>query len=163
MPIPADFEKECLYKPEAWFLHDVLELTSEKVVALVDTTRLGMLVEAQHELVGHPKHVPAAVMVNLTGTLGNLHAVYALGCRISEGWIGFGTHVRSARFPSVGKIGPPFTAIMEVPKIRSLRGRKFVEYRFEYIQEGRTLYQSEQAAIWGPGHLVQQSFSLGGG
>lgn len=156
MPIPDDFERECLYTQDAWFLHDVLELTTEKVVALVDTTRLGSLVESQNVLVGHPKHVPAAVMVNLTGTLGNLHAVYALGCRISEGWIGFGTNVRSARFPSIGKIGPSFTATMEVPRVRTFRGRKFVEYRFSYEQEGRVIYHSEQAAIWAPGHLVEQ-------
>lgn len=161
MPIPPDFDRECLYRPEHWFLHDVTRLDAEaRVVAgVVDTTRLGSGVDAQVATPGHPKHVPGAVMVQLTGTLGNLHAVYLLGLRISEGWSGFGTHVRSARFPSLGKIGPPMEVQLQVVRHRMFRGQHFCTYAFCYTQEGREVYLSEQSAIWFHGPLPE----LGGG
>lgn len=154
MPLPEDFEKECLYQPSSWFVHDLISVQEQSVKALTDTTRLGELVSAQNDLAGHPRHVPGAVMVQITGTLGNLHAVYGLGLRVSEGWVGFGTHVRSARFPSIGKIGPVMEVALEAHKIRRIRGRWFVEYRFTYTQEERVIYQSEQAAVWAPGAVI---------
>jgi hypothetical protein len=155
MPLPPDFATECLYAPDVWFVHDLLELDPEqgRVRGRVDTTRLGPLVEAQVVTPGHPRHVPGAVMVQITGTLGNLHAVYVLGLRPSQGWSGFGTHVRSARFPSIGRIGPPMDVELTATRVRRLRGRTFVEYRFRYEQEGREIYLSEQAAIWFQGDL----------
>jgi hypothetical protein len=131
-------------------VHDLLHLDAEEglVRARVDTTRLGPLVDAQQETPGHPKHVPGAVMVQITGTLGNLHAVYVLGLRPSEGWVGFGTHIRNARFPSMGVIGPPVDVELRATRVRRVRGRHFVEYAFRYEQEGREIYLAEHAAIW---------------
>jgi len=150
MPLPDDFARECLYGPSQWYVHDLLAIDAEEGVVRcgVDTTRLGALVDAQEERPGHPRHVPGAVMVQITGTLGNLHAVYALGLRPSEGWSGFGTHVRNARFPSLGKIGPPMEVELKVLRIRKFRGRVFIEYSFRYTQEGREIYLAEHAAIW---------------
>ena len=155
MPLPDDFAAECLYEPEHWFVHDLLEMDAEagRVRGWTDTTRLGAFVDAQRESPGHPRHVPAAVMVQITGTLGTLHAVYALGCRPSEGWSGFGTHVKSARFPAFGRIGPPMEVELCTTRIRRFRGRIFVEYAFRYTQEGRDVYVSEQAAIWFKGAI----------
>ncbi len=154
MALPADFEKECLYRPSSWFVHDMIAVSEKAVVAHTDTTRLGELVGSQNELPGHPLHVPGAVMVQITGTLGNLHAVYGLGLRVSEGWVGFGTHVRSARFPSIGTIGPGMEVALEAQRVRRIRGRWFVEYQFTYTQEGRVIYQSEQSAVWAPGSII---------
>lgn len=150
MPIPADFQAECLYAPDQWYVHDLLAVDVEAglVRGLTDTTRLGALVDAQRETPGHPRHVPAAVMVQITGTLGTMHAAYVLGCRPSEGWSGFGTHVKGARFPSFGRIGPPMEVELRATRVRRFRGRVFVEYAFRYTQEGRDVYLSEQAAIW---------------
>jgi hypothetical protein len=148
MSLPADYATECLYDPTHAFVHEVRRLDESAVLAVVDTTRLGALVDAQRAMVGHPKHVPGAVMVQITGTLGNLHAVYALGLRISEGWVGFGTHLRSARFPSLGRIGPPMETELRVTRVRRLRGRVFVEYAFTYTQDDRRVYESEQTAVW---------------
>jgi hypothetical protein len=154
MALPEDFEKECLYRPSSWFVHDLISVNEKAVVAHTDTTRLGELVSSQNDIPGHPLHVPGAVMVQITGTLGNLHAVYGLGLRVSEGWVGFGTHVRGARFPSIGKIGPGMEVALEAQRVRRIRGRWFVEYRFTYTQEGRVIYESEQSAIWAPGSLI---------
>lgn len=150
MPLPPDFARECLYAPDHWYISDLLELDAAggRVVAEVDTTRLGALVEAQQPHPGHPRHVPGAVMVQITGTLGNLHAAYILGLRPSEGWVGFGTHVRAARFPSLGRIGPPVRAELTTTRVRKLRGRHFVEYDFRYTQDDRVIFESQQAAVW---------------
>lgn len=155
VPLPPDFHTECLYGADQWFVHDLLALEPDpvRVVGLVDTTKLGPLVDSQVVTPGHPRHVPGAVMVQITGTLGNLHAVYILGLRMSDGWSGFGTHIRGAKFPSIGRIGPPMEVELTVKRQRRFRGRHFVEYAYRYTQEGRDVYLSEQAAIWFQGPI----------
>ncbi len=157
MTIPPDFADHCLYAPDCWFVDAVEHLDAECVRVRVDTLRLGPFVDAQVVRRGHPKHVPGAVMVQLTGTLGSLHAVYGLGLRDH---VGYGTHIKSARFPTLGRIGPGMWAELRVIRIRRLRGRVFSEYRFEYWQEApngerAVVYASEQAAIWMPGELAE--------
>lgn len=148
--IPGDFEREALYAPSAWFVHDVLELDREahRVVALVDTTRLGALVDAQRPHPGHAPHLPGAVAIQVTGTLGNLHAVYVMGLRPTEGWVGYGTHVRDGRFRRMGTIGPPVIATAECTRRRQLGGTWFLDYRFRFEQDGEPVYESEQTAVW---------------
>ena len=150
MPMPPDYEAQALYGPEAWFVHDVLELDAEagRVVGLIDTTRLGPLVDAQIERPGHPKHFPGAVAIQVTGTLGQLHAIYILGLRGSEGWSGFGTHILDARFRKLGEIGPPVHATCLATRVRSLRGTTFIDYQFCFTQHGEPIYESKQRAAW---------------
>ena len=150
MSLPEDFARECLYGPDQWFVSELVALDAAAGVVRgrVDTTRLGPFVHGQVETPAHPKHVPGAVMVQITGTLGNLHAVYILGLRVSEGWSGFGTHIRSAKFPGLGRIGPPMDVSLTVTRHRRFRGQHFVTYNFLHQQEGRDIYTSEQSAIW---------------
>ena len=150
MPLPPDYERECLYGPEAWFVHDLLELdpSANRVVGRCDTTRLGLLVDAQQVRPGHPKHFPGAVAVQITGTLGHLHAVYCLGLRSTEGWSGFGTHIQQAKFHKLGVIGPPVDCELVATRVRQLRGTWFGTYAFTYRQEGEVIYTSRQTAAW---------------
>ena len=151
MPLPEDFASECLYAPSHWFVHDVLELSAERVVAWVDTTKLGAFVDAQQVRPGHPRHLPGAIILQITGTLGNLHVVYGLGLRLSDGWTGFGARVEQARFDGLGQIGPPVTATLTAGRVRRMLGRVVATYDFAFAQEGRSLYRSTQTAIWLPG------------
>lgn len=150
MAIPDDFSEECLYGPEAWCLHDVLEIDVEgqRVVGWLDTTRLELLVANQRAVPGHPKHLPGAVAIQMTGTLGQLHAVYVLGLRATEGWVGFGTHIEKAKFGSLGEIGPPVIATLQCTRRRQFRGTWFTNYHFVFTQEERLLYESNQTAAW---------------
>lgn len=154
MEIPVDwkddFARESLYAPEAWFIHELLALDEIAGVirARTDTTRLGFLVDAQRDLPGHARHLPGAVAIQITGTLGQLHATYLLRLRPSDGWVGFGTHLKMARFPSMGVIGPPLDVQATVLRSRAIRGTVFNEYRFAFTQEGRTVYESEQTAAF---------------
>ena len=148
MPLPDDFHRECVYSSDAWFVTDLLEVDEELVRCRVDTTALGPLVDAQVVLPGHPKHFPGAIMVQLTAVLSNLHVVYGLGRKVSDGWAGFGTHIKSARFPSMGEIGPDVICEARLTRARSFRGTWFTTYTFRYAQDGRTIYESEQTAAW---------------
>jgi hypothetical protein len=150
MGIPADFEAEALYDRDAWFIHDVLEIDAEarRGVAGIDTTRLGPLVDAQRAIEGHPKHFPGAIAIQVTGTLGQLLATYVLGLRASEGWVGFGTTIKRARYPRLGVIGPPVQASATIRKARQHRGIWHVTIVFSFEQDGQVIYESEQMAAW---------------
>jgi len=150
VPIPPDFDEQCLYGPEAWFVHDVLELDREarRVVALVDTTRLGPLVDAQRVAPGHPRHVPGTICIQLTGTLATLMSAYVLDMPRTEGWVGFGTHIHEARFPNLGEIGPPMVASCTAKSVRVFRGTTFVRYAYHYTQDDRDLYVAEHTGAW---------------
>lgn len=146
---PEDFALETLYLPEAWFVHRVIDIdaTAGTVLAEMDTNRL-MLVAEQRELPGHPKHVPAAVVIQASGTMGQLYAVYALGLRATEGWVGFGTHITKARWGRIGHIGPPVTLHATCTRRRELWGTTFCDFTFRFTQLGEVVYQSQQTAAW---------------
>ena len=150
MPLPADFERESLYAPRSWYVHDLVALDRDagRVVGVLHTTDLGSLVQDQIPHPAHPKHVPGAVLVQATGTLGLLHAVYVLDLRPSEGWAGYGIKIHQATFRSLGRIGPDVQLEAVATRCRQLRGTWFVDYRFRFEQEGRLLYASEQRAAW---------------
>lgn len=147
MPMPEDFAQYCMYERRSWFVHDLVEVDpdNDRLVAIMRTTDLGPLVEDQRVLPGHPKHVPAACMIQATGTLGMLHAVYVMDLR---GWAGFGTHVKEARFGGMGVIGPDVVLNVQATRRRKLRSTWFVDYAFHFVQEDRELYRSTQTAAW---------------
>ena len=92
--------------------------------------------------------MPAAVTIHLTGTLASLLGAYCMDMRATDGWVAYGTHIHSARFPSMGLIGPPVDASIAVLKQRTWRGTTFIRYGFEYLQEGREVYMAEHSAAW---------------
>lgn len=152
-----ELEHEALYDRAMWFVDEVLEAdpATGRVVVRVDTTRLGPFVDAQRPIGGHPKHVPGAIMVQITGTLGQIQATCLRGLRPSEGWLGFGTVIRSARFLKMGEIGPPMLATATLTRAREFRGSWHLSSTFLYEQEGHAIYHSDQTATWfrrpGPG------------
>lgn len=150
MGIPQQFHEESLYDPEHWYVHDVLEVDAEHVVGVCDTDALveSPIVAAQRAWPGQPKHVPGMIMVQITGTLGNIHAVLGLGLRMSEGWVGFGTNILEARFRGLGRLGPPLRCELRVEDIRKLEGSLFATYAFRFTQESTTIYSSRQRAAW---------------
>jgi len=150
MPLPDDFDDHCLYAPRSRFVHDLVRIDAQEhvVEALMHTTDLGALVEDQVVRPGHPKHVPGAAMIQATGTLGQLHAVYVLGLSGVEGWAGFGTHLEEARFGALGTLGPDVHLHAQATRHRQIRGTWFVDYAFRFTQEGKELYRSRQTAAW---------------
>ncbi|PRQ02739.1 hypothetical protein ENSA5_20910 [Enhygromyxa salina] len=150
MGIPEAFTSESLYTPDQWYVHDVVESGEDHLVGICDTATLAdhPMVVAQRPWPGQPKHIPGVIMVQITGTLGNIHAVTVLGLRMSEGWVGFGTNILDARFRGLGQIGPPLRCELKVEDLREIRGQRFATYKFRYEQEGRVIYTSRQRASW---------------
>ena len=150
MAFPDDFASESLYTRDQWYIDEVVEISPERVVGICDTSKLAdsPIVLAQKPWPGQPKHVPGIIMVQITGTLGNIHAVEALGLRMSEGWVGFGTNILSAKFRGLGEIGPPMRCELDVEDRRDIKGQVFVTYAFRYEQLGKVVYSSRQRASW---------------
>jgi hypothetical protein len=148
--IPELFYAESLYAPEQWYVHDLLEVDAERLVAVCDTEALAAspIVAAQRPWPNQPKHVPGMIMVQITGTLGNLHAVFGLGLRMSAGWIGFGTNILDAKFRGLGRIGPPLRCQLEAEELRRIEGALFVTYRLRLEQDGKAIYTGRQRAVW---------------
>ncbi|HMV66340.1 MAG TPA: hypothetical protein PKA64_05785 [Myxococcota bacterium] len=150
MSLPDDFAAEALYAPDSWFVHRLVEVDApgRRLEAEIDTERIGWLVDAQREVSGHLKHVPAAVVIQATGTLGQLYAVYALGLRATQGWAGYGTHIKQARFNRMGVIGPPIQVTVTCARQRQLMGTWFCDFEFCFRQDGEAVYTSTQTAAW---------------
>ena len=149
-PLPELFAAESLYTRDQWYIDALVSYDETHVIGICDTAKLvdHPLVVAQRPWAAQPKHVPGAVMVLITGTLGNLHAVLSLGLRMSEGWSGFGTNILDAKFRGMGHIGPAMRCELRVEDSRELKGNLFVTYAFRYTQDGRTIYTSRQRASW---------------
>ena len=150
MAFPEDFVGESLYTRDQWYIDELVECDAEHVVGICDTAKLAdsPIVQAQKPWPGQPKHVPGIIMVQITGTLGNIHAVEALGLRMTEGWVGFGTNILSAKFRGLGILGPPMRCELRVEDRRDIKGQVFVTYAFRYEQEGKVVYSSRQRASW---------------
>lgn len=145
-----DFVHEAMYGPEAWFVHRLLRVDPEArvVEAELDTAAHDALVVAQREVAGHEKHLPAASVIQATGTMGQLYAVYALGLRATSGWSGYGTHIREARFHSMGIVGPPVHITLTCTRQRQMMGAWFCEFDFAFRQADSLVYTSKQSAAW---------------
>ena len=75
-------------------------------------------------------------MVHVTAMLGFAHAYFVLGLRHAEGWIGYGTHIESARYGRLATIGPPLLLECRATQARRIRGSIYVRYAIRFEQEG---------------------------
>jgi hypothetical protein len=98
--------------------------------------------------VRHPRHVSGALMVHATAMLGFAHAYFVLGLRHADGWVGYGTHIHAARYGHLARVGPPLLLQCRATQVRRIRGSIYVRYSFRFEQEGKTVYESEQGAVW---------------
>jgi len=145
------FVADCPYAPEAILFDEILEIDREagRVVARMPThDRLPFTASQRAHPERHPRHVSGAVMVHVTGMLGFAHAYFVLGLRHAEGWIGYGTHIDSARYGRLATIGPPLRLECRATQVRRLREGLYVRYGFRFEQDGAVVYESKQGAIW---------------
>jgi len=145
------FVADCPYAPEAILLDEILETDAAAglVVARMPThAELPFTASQRAHPERHPRHVSGAVMVHVTGMLGFAHAYFILGLRHADGWIGYGTHIASARYGRLATIGPPLRLECRATQVRRIRGSIYVRYAFRFEQEGEVVYESEQGAVW---------------
>jgi hypothetical protein len=149
--LDEDFLADCPYAPEAVLFDELLEVDRGhgRVLARMPThDRLPLTALQRADPVRHPRHVSGALMVHLTGMLGFAHAYYVLDLRHADGWVGYGTHIHSARYCRLARIGPPLLLDCHGTQVRRIRGTLYVRYAFRFEQEAEVVYESEQGAVW---------------
>ena len=151
MPLDAEFLADCPYQPEAVLLDEIAEIDQEgSLIRARMSTRpdLPLTCHQRTDPRRHPHHVNGGLLVHLTGILGFVHAYYLLGLRYRDGWIGVGALIHKARYPNMALIGKPLELVIKATSIRDGKKRKVVSYDFLFTQDGKTVYESRQTAMW---------------
>jgi hypothetical protein len=145
------FVADCPYLPSGLMIDEIVEIDAEasRLVARVPThDDLPLTRDQRADPQRHPRHVNGGLMIHLTGMVGFAHAYFILGLRHAEGWIGYGTHVHTARFRRMGKIGPPIVLACRATSVRRIRGAIVARYEMRFRQDDDVIYEGDQSAIW---------------
>ncbi len=151
MPLDPAFLEDCLYGTEAVLIDEILAVdrATGLVRARMPTPEsLPITRDQRGDPRLHPRHVSGALMVHATGILGFVHAYYVLDLRHADGWVGFGTHIHTARFRALATLGEPLVLEGQNLQTRRLAGNLFARYRFRFTQGETVVYESEQSAVW---------------
>ena len=149
--LDPEFVDDSPYEREALLIDEILEVDAAQSRLLARMpTHAGLPLTALQRVhpVKHPRHVAAGGIVHATGMLGLAHGYYVLGLRYKDGWIGFGTNIKEARYGRLATVGPPLLLECRGLRTRRLRGGLYVSYGFRFTQEDEVVYESEQAAVW---------------
>jgi len=151
MPLDAEFLADCPYQPEALLLDEIVEIDKERSLVrarMSPRPDLPLTCFQRVDPVRHPHHVNGGLLVHLTGMLGFVHAYYVLGLRYREGWIGVGARIHKARYPNMALIGKSLELLLKATNVREGHKKKAVTYDFHFTQDGNTVYESSQMAMW---------------
>jgi 3-hydroxymyristoyl/3-hydroxydecanoyl-(acyl carrier protein) dehydratase len=150
-PFSPEFLDDMFYDPAVLFFDGIVEIdkAASRVTCSMPTNQPMPFTDHQRvHPVKHPRHVGGAVMIQLTGNLGFVHAYHLEGLRHGEGWTGFGTHIKNAVFRKLVTPGSPLICSCTQAKVRRGKGRIFSIYRFEFRQDDQLAFESEQMAMW---------------
>lgn len=145
------FIADAPYSPGGLLLDELLTVDREQSMVRVSMPthdELPLTREQRAHPHFHPRHISGGLMVHMTGMVGFVHAYYVLDMRHANGWIGYGGRIYSARFLSLAKPGAPMILEGRALKTRKGESKSFVRYQFRFEQENRTVYESEQSAMW---------------
>jgi 3-hydroxymyristoyl/3-hydroxydecanoyl-(acyl carrier protein) dehydratase len=138
------------YREEAFLVDEVVKIDPEAraIEARMDTTRELPFTRHQRVDDSHPAHVNAGELLQITGSLGCLHAWFFHGCRWEEGWAGFGCRIHRADFKDLARLGPPLQ--LESRETRTRVGPKRIVMRCElrFWQEETLVYFGDQTAMF---------------
>jgi hypothetical protein len=145
------FVADCPYGPGGLLIDDIVSIDRERsrIVARMPTgDDLPITRDQRAHPVRHPRHVSGGLIVHVTGIVGFAHGYHILDLRHADGWIGYGTHIHSARFKRMAGIGAPLELECTATSVRRIRGNYFITYRFDFRQEAELIYEAEQSAVW---------------
>lgn len=151
MPLDPEFVADCPYGPGGLLLDEIESISEEEsqVIALLHAhADLPITREQRAHPIRHPRHVSGGLMVHLTGMLGFAHAYYIFGLRHANGWVGYGGRIYDARFLALGEMGKPLRMVCTATSMRKGETKIFCRYAFEFTQDDRTVYRSDQSAMW---------------
>jgi len=139
-----------VYREEAFLVDEVvkIDLEAKQIEARMDTTRDLPFSRWQRIQPGHPAHVNAGELVQITGGLGCMHGWFFHGCRWEDGWAGYGNRIHRADFKNLALLGPPLR--LESRETRSRVGPKRIVIRceFHFWQEEKLVYLGDQTAMF---------------
>lgn len=151
MPLDPAFVADSPYGPGGLLLDELLEVDRDKslVVARMPThDDLPLTREQRAHPVFHPRHVSGGLMVHMTGMVGFLHAYYVLDLRHSEGWIGYGGKINSAKYKALAPPGDPLILSCRGTQIRRRARSIFARYELIFTQNNKVVYEGDQIAMW---------------
>jgi hypothetical protein len=151
MALDPQFLADCPYAPEGLLIDEILlvDPARQLVRATMPTSDDLPLTRAQRaHPVRHPRHVSGGLMVHMTGMMGFVHAYYLLGLRHSEGWIGYGAKINSARFRALAPPGAPLVLECRGTRLRRGDTSVFARYLFTFTQLDTVVYEGDQSAYW---------------
>ena len=151
MPLEPAFIADCPYGPDGILIDDIVRIdrdTSTIVATMPTRADFPLTREQRAHPVRHPPHVSGALMIHASGILGFAHAYFLLELRHADGWIGYGTHIHEARFRKMARIGPPMTLACTATSIRRIKGVIVGRYKFRFEQDGDTVYEGDQSALF---------------
>ena len=151
MPLDPDFLADCPYAPGGLLIDEVISIDRERhhVVARMPThDELPITREQRAHPVFHPRHVSGGLMVHMTGMVAFVHSYYVLGLRHSEGWIGYGGRIHSARFKALAKPGAPLLLECTATKLRRTPKQVLARYELRFTQSDVVVYEGDQTALW---------------
>ena len=154
MPIDPGFVADCPYGPDGQLLDDIVAVDRDAstIVAMMPTRPdLPLTRDQRAHPERHPHHVSGALMIHATGILGFAHAYFVLDLRHADGWIGYGTRIREARFRKMGVMSVPIELACKATLIRRIQNSMIGRYEFRFRQGGDVIYEGDQTAMWTQG------------
>jgi hypothetical protein len=151
MTLDPEFLADSPYAPEALMYDEVIEIDvpGSRVVARMPVHAELPLTRSQRvHPVKHPQHVNGGLLVHVTGMMGLLHAYYVFGLRHSNGWIGYGAKIHSARFLALANVNEPLLLTAWVTKSRKSSSSILARYSFEFRQGTTLVYEGDHTAMW---------------
>jgi hypothetical protein len=144
------FRASFLYEPGAFLVDEVVRADPEKraLEAVLDTSRPLPLSDLQRPSASHPAHVAAGDLLQVTGSLGCLHAWLFHGCRWEEGWVGFGARIHRVDFERLVERGAELRLTSRELRSRVGPRRIVLRLTFEFFQSGARVYFGEQSAMF---------------
>lgn len=151
-PVPKAFYDDSPYQQEAILIEEIISVDPlDRTIHCRMSTDGGNLpwVDYQKDPRGdHPTHVPGGVLVHVTSMLGLLYSWCVEGIRFNEGWVGYGARIYNGEVRSIARIGPPLDLRLRNLRRRSTSTSLVLRLAFEFTQEGRTVYRSEQTGAF---------------
>ncbi|HJL44004.1 MAG TPA: hypothetical protein RMG48_22050 [Myxococcales bacterium LLY-WYZ-16_1] len=151
MPLDPTFVDDAPYDPDGLMIDEIVEVSrrDSRVSARLPVSADMPITRSQRvHPVRHPVHVAAGIMVHLTGIMGYVHAYHFHGLRHREGWTGYGVRIHGARFLNVASVEEPLLLSATETSYRKVGWRIFSRYLFVFQQGEKTVYDSEQSALW---------------
>lgn len=151
MQLDPDFVADCPYLADGLFIDEILEVdrdNSRVVVNMPTHAELPLTCTQRVHPRRHPRHVNGGLMVHMTGIAGFVHAYYVLDLRHSEGWVGYGGRIRSARYHNLAEVGPPLRIEVVATQSKIGASKGLARYDFKMSQGDSLIFTSDQTAMW---------------